>query len=384
MAQIVTLSEVCELNPKHRLAGLVDDLKVSFVGMANVSEITRSVESSSEKNLSAARKGFTHFANDDVIVAKITPCYENGKIAVVNVPHKLAFGSTEFHVFRTNKEKILPKFLFYFLSSPSVRNSGAKSMTGSAGQKRVPIKFFQKLKVLLPTLEDQKHIVRALDAADLLRQKRKLAMSLLDDYLNSVFLDMFDEKIIEKWLPLNEVSNFIDYRGKTPVKTNSGVQLITAKNVKEGYIDYQPEEFIAEENYLDWMRRGFPKEGDILFTTEAPLGNTAILPKFDKLAFAQRVIIIQPKSFLVPEFLLFALNSKKVKQDIFSRSTGSTVKGIRSKELVKVKIPLPPIGLQNKFAEIVVKTERLKQTMLIQSDKLEGNFNALMQKTFNE
>ena len=73
------------------------------------------------------------------------------------------------------------------------------------------------------------------------------------------------------------------------------------------------------------------------------------LPKFDKLAFAQRIIIIQPKEMVKSEFLLFALNSTLVKDDIFRRSTGSTVKGIRSKELVKVKIPVPELGNQEKF-----------------------------------
>ena len=92
---------------------------------------------------------------------------------------------------------------------------------------------------------------------------------------------------------------------KTPKKTASGINLITAKNVKVGYLDFKPEEYIAEGDYVSWMRRGLPKAGDILFTTEAPLGNTAILPKFDKLAFAQRVIIMQPKDVIKSEFLLF-------------------------------------------------------------------------------
>lgn len=233
---------------------------------------------------------------------------------------------------------------------------------------------------LLP-LADQKRIVKIFDQADALRQKRKQAIGLLDDYLKSVFLEMFDKENTA-WSTLKEISNFIDYRGKTPVKTSQGIQLITAKNVKEGYLDFQPKEFIAENNYLSWMRRGFPQKGDVLFTTEAPLGNIAILPKFDKLAFAQRIIVIQPKEMIKPEFLLFALNSRLVKDDICRRSTGSTVKGIRSKELVKVKIPVPELNRQEKFVYIFNSKMKLKQKMLAQSVELETQFQALMQKAF--
>ncbi len=76
---------------------------------------------------------------------------------------------------------------------------------------------------------------------------------------------------------LGNLAKFIDYRGKTPDKINSGVPLITAKNVRFGFISREPYEFVSEKEYTDWMTRGFPRLGDILFTTEAPLGNAAIV-----------------------------------------------------------------------------------------------------------
>ncbi len=238
------------------------------------------------------------------------------------------------------------------------------------------------INVPIPSVGIQKNIAEILYKAQLLYQKREKTLVLLDDYLKSSFLKMFSKEKTD-WLTLKEVSNFIDYRGKTPTKTSSGINLITAKNVKEGYLDFNPEEFIATEDYLSWMRRGFPKAGDILFTTEAPLGNTAILPKFDKLAFAQRIIIIQPKAMLKSEFLLFALNSTAVKDDIFSRSTGSTVKGIRSKELVKVKIPVPELKKQEEFVKIYNSKMKLKQKMNVQLNLMKTQFQALMQKSFS-
>ncbi len=170
-----------------------DDLPVSFVAMADISEFTKKIERSSVRKLKDVRKGFTHFLDEDVLVAKITPCFENGKMALVKIPEKYGFGSTEFHVFRADKARLVPKYLFYFLNSSAVRVGGEKNMTGSAGQKRVPVKFFATLKIPLPSLGEQKRIVHELDAADGLRQKHRQAIALLDDYLKSVIQKVFDK-----------------------------------------------------------------------------------------------------------------------------------------------------------------------------------------------
>ena len=92
---------------------------------------------------------------------------------------------------------------------------------------------------------------------------------------------------------LQDVCSFIDYRGKTPPKTTSGVPLITAKIIKNGTI-LSPQEYIALDYYDEWMRRGIPKKGSVVFTTEAPLGEVAQIKTDERLAFAQRVIILEP------------------------------------------------------------------------------------------
>lgn len=328
---------------------------------------------------------YKHFLVDDgdLVIASSGIVVSNfhNKIAFISKEHLPLCMNTSTIRFKVINKKIIDiNYFKYFLKTNFFTNQLQRLITGSAQLNFGP-SHLKKIDLVLPPIEDQKRIVKILDEADVLRQKRKQAMVLLDEYLKSVFLEMFDKENTA-WSTLKEISNFIDYRGKTPVKTNQGIQLITAKNVKEGYLDFQPEEFIAEDNYLSWMRRGFPKEGDILFTTEAPLGNTAILPKFDKLAFAQRIIVIQPKEMIKPEFLLFALNSTLVRNDISRRSTGSTVKGIRSKELVKVKIPVPELKKQEKFVLIFNSKLQLKQKMVAQTEELETQFQALMQKAF--
>jgi type I restriction enzyme S subunit len=93
---------------------------------------------------------------------------------------------------------------------------------------------------------------------------------------------------------LGDICRFIDYRGKTPTKTASGLRLITAKNVKMGFLQETPMEFVSAKSYNGWMTRGIPKIGDVLFTTEAPLANVAQLDTDEKVVFAQRIIVLQP------------------------------------------------------------------------------------------
>ena len=152
---------------------------------------------------------------------------------------------------------------------------------------------------------------------------------------------------------LGDVCNFIDYRGKTPPKTTLGIPLVTAKIIKNGVIQ-EPQEFIDESFYEEWMRRGIPKKGDVIFTTEAPLGEVAKIRTDEKLAFAQRVIILEPNAeVLDSDYLFYALQDGVLKGRIESRSSGTTVIGIKAKELKQVEIDLPPIEIQKKIGKVL-------------------------------
>lgn len=150
------------------------------------------------------------------------------------------------------------------------------------------------------------------------------------------------------------VSDFIDYRGKTVPKSEAGILLITARNVRMGFVDWSHNEYIPEESYDSWMDRGIPKAGDILFTTEAPLGNIALFPRKGKYALGQRLITIRADEYnLHGGFLLYFLLSSQGQNRIRVRATGSTALGIRQSELRKLKIPLPPLAEQKKIAAIL-------------------------------
>ncbi len=221
-----------------------------------------------------------------------------------------------------------------------------------------------KLEVPLPPLSEQKRIVAILDEvfagidAAIANTEKNLtnARKLFESYLNNFFTQPDDN-----WrsAELQEHTRFIDYRGRTPKKTEKGMRLITAKNVKMGYLQLEPQEFVNPEIYDEWMTRGIPKKGDVLFTTEAPLGNVTQLDTNEKVVFAQRVIIMQPDaSVLNGSFLKFMLLSKVMQTRINEKGTGATAKGIKASLLKKIRISFPK-DLQTQ-EEIIRKLEEFE------------------------
>jgi hypothetical protein len=144
------------------------------------------------------------------------------------------------------------------------------------------------------------------------------------------------------------VADRSDYRGKTPEKTEAGVFLVTAKNVRMGFIDYETsQEYVAADEYDEIMRRGLPKKGDILFTTEAPLGNVALVDRED-VALAQRIIRFRMSpTFFASGFTLYAMMSDHFQVQLQSLSTGSTAEGLKASKLPILRIVAPPLEEQN-------------------------------------
>ena len=150
------------------------------------------------------------------------------------------------------------------------------------------------------------------------------------------------------WARLNDIYNFIDYRGATPTKITNGIPLVTAKNVKSGYIDYTIDDYISEEEFKERQQRGISKKGDILFTTEAPLGNAA-LADMEKFSAGQRLITFQQygsKNELINYVMLMFILSDFFQQQLYVNKTGSTVAGIKAAILKTLWIPVPPYNEQ--------------------------------------
>ena len=159
---------------------------------------------------------------------------------------------------------------------------------------------------------------------------------------------------------LIDVCDYVDYRGKTPSKTTSGIFLVTAKNIKDGYIDYEAsQEYISENDYDEVMHRGKPKIGDVLITTEAPCGNVAQVNK-ENIALAQRIIKYRGHSHVMDNaYLKYYLLSPEFQGILYAKSSGGTVQGIKGSILHKQKISFPKYEEQVKIGQYLNDLDNL-------------------------
>ena len=178
------------------------------------------------------------------------------------------------------------------------------------------------------------------------------------------------------------LGQIIDYRGKTPKKSESGIATLSAKSVKNGYIDYSNAYFISEEEYERFMVRGFPKKGDILMTTEAPIGYVAKLDN-DKVGIAQRLLTLRGKeNYLENNYLMYYLMSAAGQHQLLSRASGTTVTGIKQSEFRKVLISIPPIEEQKAIAKVLSDLDEKIETNNKINKKLEEMARAIFKQWF--
>ena len=397
------LEEIAEINPKYN-GDLRDEMEVTFVPMRAVEELTGHVDLSISRKLSEVKKGYVPFENEDILFAKITPCMENGKVAIVsNLNNGLGFGSTEFHVIRP-QESIARKFMFFFLVREELRKDAQAHMTGSVGQKRVPGSYMHEMMVPLPPQYEQYRIAAKIEEfltrmdggmEFLVDAKKKLRL-----YRQALLKHAFEGKLTQTWrttweqelepahvlqrrideeskkiignerigsqlvtlpnLPppphwvwarVGQVVEIIDYRGRTPPFSPTGIPHIRTPNVKDGAIVSEDMKYVSEETYDKYMTRGLPQEGDLLFTTEAPLGEVAPVPQ-QRFSIAQRIMILRPlKMILTTKFLMYQIMSGTFQSILRRRGTGTTVTGVSSRNFKALELLVAPLREQEKVVE---------------------------------
>ncbi len=303
---------------------------------------------------------------DDIAV----PALVDGELSGVLCGYHLA-------VVRPKKDKVDGRFLFRALQAEPVRHQFYQRANGVTrfGLSQSSI---GKVQVPVPPLETQRAIAEFLDrktaAIDALIQKKERLIELLQEKRQALITQAVT-KGLDPGVPMKDsgiewlgqipahwevvqlrrgVSRFIDYRGKTPTKSSGGVPLITAGAIRDGVIDHsRAPEFIPEDSYDDWMRRGLPELGDVAITTEAPLGEVAQVADAE-VAFAQRVILFKlDRSKLQGGYLRYFYLSLAGKSELLSRGTGSTAQGIRSDRLKGSLILLPSSDEQEQIVRFL-------------------------------
>lgn len=358
------LGEIAEINPKGPAKGeLGADDAVDFLPMADLHE-NGSMRIASTRRYEEVAKGYTAFKSGDVLLAKITPCFENNKISLADVGTDWAFGSTEFHVLRSG-QSLDPKYLTHFLRQDLVREAGEKRMTGSAGQRRVPKAFVEELEIPLPPLSEQKRIAGILDQAEALRRLRARALEKLNTLGQAIFQEMFGDPKTEpnKWPTVSFSDACTDETSKSP-KVQRG------NYATEGPVPVvdQGQKLIA--GYTD------PRNACVSFGPIILFGDHTRAVKFIDFNFAigaDGAKVLKPSHRYEPIFF-FALLSRLPIPDLgYSR---------HMREVKKLRFPVPNMALQSLFAE-KMKALRAQENLLSNAMMAdESLFTSLQHRAF--
>jgi type I restriction enzyme S subunit len=384
--EIKRLGEVCQINPSRKeIASLPDNLEVSFVPMAAVSEDGQLLEVKTRK-IGEVRKGFPHFKEEDVLIAKITPCFENGKRWLANsLTNGLGFGSTEFHVLRSNSY-VLPAWIYYFISLPVFRKDGQRRMTGTAGQKRVPSSFLEAYKIPVPPIMVQDQIVKCLRKAEHLRESREQANEATNKIISSEFQKMFGGKKSQN--TLGDVAIFVS-SGSTPLGgentyVQDGIAFIREQNVLMNELDLQTVAHLREEIHHR-MRRTWVKNGDVLLNiTGASLGRVAVYRgEDDKANVNQHVCIIRlDQKKAIPEYVSSYLSTAHAQKQIWTIQAGASRQALNFKQVKSLTFYLPAFEEQEKFVRFVNRIHSMKERQKHATEETGQLFLSLMQKAF--
>ena len=363
-APTAKLADIADLNPPLA-ASLSDGDGVSFMPMAAVDADSVTAVDRETRVYSEVSKGYTPFLDGDVLVAKITPCFENGKIAQARLSRRFGFGSTEFHVVRPRSDRADARYLVHFLRQDRILKQGQSRMTGSAGQRRVPEHFLAGLTIPLPPLPEQRRIAEILDKADALRAKRRAALAQLDTVTQSIFLDMFgDPATNPKGWPTRKVEDVADIvSGATPRTDNESywdgdVNWATPKELSglEGLYIGETERRITRQG-LESCAASILPPGSVLFSSRAPIGHTAICtaPMATNQGFKS---FVPRRDALDPHFLLFWLRLRR--SFLEGLGTGATFKEVSKAVVARIELSVPPLDLQSQFAHRVIELERIR------------------------
>lgn len=331
------LSEIAYINPRESLGKGVVAKKVP---MDKLQPFCRDIP----EFVLEEYKGGTKFRNGDTIMARITPCLENGKIAKVSVLRdgEVGFGSTEYIVFRAIDGVSDADFLYYLICSPLVRNPAIKSMVGSSGRQRVQTDVVANLVIELPPIEEQRKIGGLLKAIDDKIELNNAINNNLEEQLSALFVNMFGHSIDSldnSDIKLGDLIESVDNRGKTPPLSDEPTDYpiidVRALSGNSRIIDYTNcTKYVSKETYNNWFRSGHPKEYDILISTVGSLAEMKIFLGTIG-CIAQNVVGFRTKG-ISPLYLYQYLNY--IKNDLVAYNIGSVQPSIKVTHIIKHSI----------------------------------------------
>lgn len=353
---LTTLGECCELNPR-RSQGLDDELEVSFLAMPSVSEDGH-MDTKVIRHYSEVKKGFTYFAEKDVLFAKITPCMENGKGAVAEgLSNGIGAGSTEFHVLRPIPQKSNPHWLYIITMFDAFRINARKVMTGTGGQLRVPIGYLKDYPITLPPIELQNEFEMFYRQSD----KSKF------NGFKSQFIEMFgdpDKVISETEYKVSDVADVQVGLVIKPTRFYSDVPTPypAFRSLNVGPMEVRDSDWIYfTEKGMEENQRTIAHTGDVLVVRSGYPGTSCVVtPEYDGRNVVDLIIAHPDTSKILPEFLCAYTNFPHGKMQIEANQRGVAQKHFNVLLYNSMKIVVPDLDKQHEFVKILKQSDKSK------------------------
>lgn len=361
--------------------------------------ITR-IETISDATINPLKVGYANIFDDkyqdyylqegDILLSHINSVTHLGKCAIYTNPIDKLIHGMNLLMLRANRDLILPKYLYYVLNSKQFKVQLPKITKKSVNQASMTVTDIGNLKLLIEEdLEQQQKIVEILDKADEIRAKKKLANDKLDEFLKSTFISMFgdpvrNEQKYPKQALCSLCNKITDGTHDTPPRYDSGVMIITGKNIRPFKIDYSQLDYVTEADHKIIYERCNPEYGDVLYTNIGVNLGTAVMNNIHEEFSMKNVALLKNKrEVLNSRFLEHILNFNTTKSEIIRISSlGGAQKFLSLQQIRNFEIILPPIEEQNKFAEIVEKVELQKQKNEEVIEQMDNLFNSLSQRAF--
>lgn len=407
-------------NPtKKEIAKVDKTIDISFIPMANLGQGV--INEMIFDKLYKYEKGYTYFAEDDILIAQITPCMEHGKCAIArNLKNKIGFGSTEYNVFRPKDNRIKTEYLFAFLNREEIRKQAEINMVGSSGRQRVPIDFYKKLQIPLLPLSFQQEIERIVKRAHALLEESKAAYAAAESLLlDSLGLSDFDthsrpavnynvktlsesfgttgrldseyyqdfyyeyEELIEKigFVYVEDVCSDINY-GTVPTsmytEDGSGVPYIKGLNLKNTEVNTDKLDRVINTEQLP--AKFYTKKGDIIISQMGTVGDVGVVSdEQENWLFASFTIRmrLKEKSGLNPHYVGMYIQHLAKKYYFLRNIAQASVRQNTDLPTVrKLSIPLLPLATQQQIAALVEKSfaqKRESKSLLQQAKQMVEN-----------
>lgn len=328
----------------------------------------------------------------DIIIEKSggSPAQPVGRVVYFDVDDGETYLCNNFTSILRPSVKVNSKYLFFALYYLHLSKKTLKYQNKTTGIINLQLdRYINSEKVNSPSIDEQLKIVSYLDQADTLRQKRKQAIDLLDEYLKSTFLEMFGDPVTnsKNWAKktLHDFGGVIT--GNTPSRAEKNnysdnyIEWIKTDNIVEGKMYITPANEYLSEKGLKKAR--FVTSGAVLMACIAgsveSIGRVALADR--KVSFNQQINAIQPNEKVNSIYLYWLF--RITKSYIQEQATRGMKKILTKGEFEKIEMILPPKELQDKFEQIAFDVDNLKQKMNVQSDEMDNQFKALMQKHFN-